>query len=156
MRLYLVCCGLLLTIGNAWAQYAVTVQIIDGKTKEPVIGAAVFLPATNRGGMTDAGGRVRLTDIPTGPQTLRISSLNYQTKEKLLTFPRPDSSRVEVIDVEPTSIGLQGVVVSATRTDSRIEDSPVRVEVLGLEEVEERTGMAPANISQMLAETPGV
>ena len=156
MRLHLVCCGLLLTIGNAWAQYAITLQIIDDKTKEPVIGAAIFLPATNRGGTTDALGQVRLTDIPAGPQILRISSLNYRTKEKQLIFPRPDSSRVEVIDVEPSAIELTGVVVSATRTDSRIEDSPVRVEVLGLEEIEEKTGMKPANIAMLLAETAGV
>ena len=156
MRLYSVCCGLLLTISSAWAQHAVTLQIIDDKTKEPVIGAAVFLPAVNRGGTTDAQGQVRLTDVPTGPQLLRITSLNYETKEKQLIFPRPDPNQVEVVDIEPTSIELVGVVVSATRTDSRIEDSPVRVEVLGLEEIEEKTGMKPANIAMLLAETAGV
>ena len=156
MRLYVVCFGLLLTIGNAWAQHAVTLQLIDDKTKEPVVGAAVFLPALSRGGTTDAQGQVRLTDVPTGPQTLRITSLNYETKEKQLTFPRPNPNRVEVIDIEPMSIELEGVVVSATRTNSRIEDSPVRVEVLGLEEVEEKTGIHPASIAMLLTETAGV
>ena len=156
MRLYIVCCGLLLAIGNARAQHALTLQLIDDKTKEPVVGAAVFLPALSRGSTTDAGGQARFTDLPTGPQTLRITSLGYETKEKTLSFPRPEPDRMEIIDLEPTAIELTGVIISATRTDSRIEDSPVRVEVVGGEEIDEKTGMKPANIAMLLAETAGV
>jgi iron complex outermembrane receptor protein len=51
---------------------------------------------------------------------------------------------------------LEGIVVSATRSEQRIEDVPVRVEVLGREEVEEKMLMTPGDISMMLNETGGL
>lgn len=156
MRHLLFSLRLLLIVSSAPAQHAITVRIIDDKTKEPIVGASILLSALNLGVITDSTGQARLTGISDGEQTLRISSISYKTKDKRLTFPRPDPGAIEEIDIEPTSIELQGVVITATRTDSRIEDSPVRVEVLGLEEIEEKTGMKPANIAMLLAETAGV
>ncbi len=51
---------------------------------------------------------------------------------------------------------LEAVVVTATRSEQRIEDAPVRVEVLGREEVEEKMLMTPGDISMMLNETSGL
>lgn len=51
---------------------------------------------------------------------------------------------------------LEAVIVSATRSEQRIEDAPVRVEVLGREEVEEKMMMTPGDISMMLNETSGL
>jgi iron complex outermembrane receptor protein len=48
------------------------------------------------------------------------------------------------------------VNVSATRSERRIEDDPVRVEVLGVEEVEEKLLMTPGDITMMLNETSGL
>jgi outer membrane receptor for ferrienterochelin and colicins len=51
---------------------------------------------------------------------------------------------------------LEAVVVSATRSEQRIEDAPVRVEVLSREEVEEKMMMTPGDVSMMLNETSGL
>ncbi|HEV2146868.1 MAG TPA: TonB-dependent receptor [Longimicrobiaceae bacterium] len=51
---------------------------------------------------------------------------------------------------------LEGIVVTAMRSEQRIEDVPVRVEVLGREEVEEKMLMTPGDISMMLNETSGL
>ena len=51
---------------------------------------------------------------------------------------------------------LAGVTVSATRSERRIEDDPVRVEVLAVEEVEEKLLMTPGDITMMLNETSGL
>jgi iron complex outermembrane receptor protein len=48
------------------------------------------------------------------------------------------------------------VTVSATRTDRRLEDQPMRVEVLGREEVEEKMLMTPGDIVMMLNEMGGM
>ncbi|MES2444758.1 MAG: TonB-dependent receptor [Pseudomonadota bacterium] len=48
------------------------------------------------------------------------------------------------------------IVVQATRTGRRIQDEPIRVEVLDREEIEEKMMMTPGNISMMVAETGGV
>jgi outer membrane receptor for ferrienterochelin and colicins len=48
------------------------------------------------------------------------------------------------------------VTVSATRTDTRLEDQPMRVEVLDREEIEEKLLMTPGDIVMMLNEMGGM
>ena len=47
-------------------------------------------------------------------------------------------------------------VVASTRTERRIEDQPMRVEVLNREEVEEKMLMTPGDIGMMLNEMGGL
>ena len=48
------------------------------------------------------------------------------------------------------------VIVTATRTDRRIEEEPVRVEVVPAEEVQEKIMMTPGDVSMLLNETNGL
>ncbi|WP_423607083.1 TonB-dependent receptor plug domain-containing protein [Sphingomonas sp. MS122] len=48
------------------------------------------------------------------------------------------------------------IVVQATRTSRRVQDEPVRVEVLGREEIEEKILMRPGNVAMTLSETGGL
>jgi len=51
---------------------------------------------------------------------------------------------------------LEEIVVQATRSRRRVQDVPLRVEVLSGEEIEEKLLMRPGNISMMLNETGGL
>jgi outer membrane receptor for ferrienterochelin and colicins len=51
---------------------------------------------------------------------------------------------------------LEEIIVQATRSRRRVQDEPMRVEVLAGEEVEEKLLMRPGNISMMLNETGGL
>lgn len=51
---------------------------------------------------------------------------------------------------------IDDVIVQSTRSRRRVQDEPVRVEVLGQEEIEEKLLMRPGNISMLLAETGGL
>jgi outer membrane receptor for ferrienterochelin and colicins len=64
--------------------------------------------------------------------------------------PRPDSTRRDSAQT------VSAVRVQATRGDRRVEDEPLRVEVLGEEEVEEKLLMTPGDISMLLNETTGL
>jgi outer membrane receptor for ferrienterochelin and colicins len=48
------------------------------------------------------------------------------------------------------------VIVTSTRTDKRIEDDPIRVEVVPGEEVQEKIMMTPGDVSMLLNETNGL
>jgi outer membrane receptor for ferrienterochelin and colicins len=48
------------------------------------------------------------------------------------------------------------IVVQATRSRRRVQDEPIRVDVLAREEIEEKLLMRPGNIAMMLSETGGV
>jgi iron complex outermembrane receptor protein len=51
---------------------------------------------------------------------------------------------------------VEEIVVQATRSGRRVQDEPIRVEVIGREEIEEKLLMTPGNISMLVAETGGL
>lgn len=51
---------------------------------------------------------------------------------------------------------VEEVLVQATRTGRRVQDEPIRVEVLNREEIEEKIAMRPGNIAMLLSETGGL
>ncbi|WP_443486863.1 TonB-dependent receptor plug domain-containing protein [Novosphingobium aerophilum] len=48
------------------------------------------------------------------------------------------------------------IVVQATRSGRRVQDEPIRVDILDREEIEEKLLMRPGNIAMLVSETPGV
>jgi outer membrane receptor for ferrienterochelin and colicins len=48
------------------------------------------------------------------------------------------------------------VIVQATRSGRRVQDEPIRVDVIGREEIEEKIAMRPGNIAMLLSETGGL
>lgn len=57
---------------------------------------------------------------------------------------------------EDEATQIDDVIVQSTRSRRRVQDEPVRVEVLDQEEIEEKLLMRPGNISMLLAETGGL
>jgi len=51
---------------------------------------------------------------------------------------------------------IEEVVVQSTRSGRRVQDEPIRVEVINQEEIEEKITMRPGNIALLLAETGGL
>src|SRR5688572_4294647 len=56
----------------------------------------------------------------------------------------------EVPEIEET------VVVTATRSNRRLQDEPLRVEVIDREEIEEKALMTPGSVAMLLGETTGL
>ncbi len=48
------------------------------------------------------------------------------------------------------------IIIQATRTGRRVQDEPIRVDVINREEIEEKLLMTPGNIAMLVSETPGV
>ena len=60
------------------------------------------------------------------------------------------------VDLEAEIVLKEEITVTATRTEVRIEDVPLRVEVLQQEEIEEKALMTPGDIAMLLNETSGL
>ncbi len=146
---------LLSSASAAVAQSPLRVLVRDARTHTPLPGVTVAIPALKIGAATDATGQATLPDLPAGPQPVQFSSLGYEAQTRTFTLPQPDDTPA-VVELEPGGVELEGVVVEATRTNSRIEDVPVRIEVLGPEELEEKTSMRPSNIAMLLTEASGI
>lgn len=68
----------------------------------------------------------------------------------------PGQNPGEPLTTEPHEEEVEEVIVQATRASRRLQDEPIRVEVIGREEIEEKSLMTPGNISTLVNETPGI
>jgi len=71
----------------------------------------------------------------------------------LLLVQTPPSKPTDPADVPEVK---EEITVSATRTDRRLQDEPVRVEVIDREEIEEKALMTPGSVAMLLGETTGL
>lgn len=118
----------------------------------PVAGVEIVVAGvTSR---TDAVGAV---SIAVAPGSLSVVIIKEGFEPQNLTVEiRAGEARTLTIDLEPQTAIAEHVTVAATRTDKRIEDQPMRVEVLGADEIQEKVMMTPGDIVMMLNETGGL
>ena len=137
--------------GPASAQDArVTVRVESDGT--PVEGAQVS--SGSRGALTDATGAA-VVPLPVGDHVLRVTRIGYAVAEVTLTVSSSAAATV-VVELEEEAIEVEEIVVLSTRTGRRIEDEPLRVEVVSREEIEEKLLMTPGDIGMLLNETAGL
>src|SRR5690349_19776263 len=103
---------------------------------------------------TDPAGRVTLQIAP-GEVQITVSKNGFGPTTVTATVA-PGEVHVVPITLEPQLALEEHVTVSATRTDKRIEDQPMRVEVLDAEEIAEKQLMTPGDIVMMLNEMGGL
>jgi outer membrane receptor for ferrienterochelin and colicins len=148
--------GVFLFSSLLYGQNTFQAIIRDVKTNDPIPGVVAFIHALNTGGTSDSAGKITISHIPDSIYTFQFSVLGYKSKQLQISFPLKQPETFPAILLEASGTELNEVVVSSTRTNSRIEDIPVRVEVLGSEEVNEEIEMKPSNISKLLGETSGI
>ncbi len=104
---------------------------------------------------TDAEG-VAVLAVPAGQATIVVSKATFVsvTVDVAVTAGSDRTVAVELVP-EPT-VEETVTVVASTRTGGRIEDQPMRVEVLAREEIEEKMLMTPGDIVMMLNEMGGM
>ncbi|GAA4505607.1 hypothetical protein GCM10023172_33700 [Hymenobacter ginsengisoli] len=141
-----------LSLPAAVRAQSITIVLRDSTSRQPLIGASVGVPGTGVGGTTDARGLVQLAPAPAVGTRLRAEALGYRAR--LFAAPAPGAAPLTVL-LAPSAAAIEEVVVMATRTNSRIEDQPERIEVLGQEEVEEEGGIKPGNIASLLGDIAG-
>lgn len=103
---------------------------------------------------TDATGVATLRLAP-GAHVIITSRLGFTPDTLALTLQSGQDTTV-VVALEARAAEIEHVVVAATRAERRVEDSPLRVEVVDEEEVAEKTAMTPGDIAMMLNETAGL
>ena len=133
------------------AQNAIKVVVTDSTTNEPIIGVAVQIEGTSLGNVTDTEGVAEINNPPKGKHNLVVSFVGYRKFVLPLEFPLSDAAILK-IKLASEVEDLEVVTVSASRTNSRIEDIATKVEVLGAEDVEEENSIKPANIGSLLGD----
>lgn len=139
----------------ALAQHRLIARIINDNTHLPVPGAVVSIPELNLGNDSDSTGLAILHQVPQGQQHVRVSCMGYETKNIFVNSPQAAGDTLQ-IDLEPSGQELHEVIISTTRNNSSIQDIPVRVEVIGADDINEKIGSTPANVSELLGEANGI
>ena len=132
---------------------AATVRVQARDADKPVDGAEVVVAgATHR---TDATGT---TTIVTAPGAVEITVLKPGFAPTTASVQvAAGATQDVVVELQPQpSLEETVTVVASTRTDKRLEDQPMRVEVLAREEIEEKMLMTPGDIVMMLNEMGGM
>ncbi|MBC8484769.1 MAG: TonB-dependent receptor [Bacteroidetes bacterium] len=138
------------------AQNTFTAIVKDSLTNELLIGSTAVLKGTTNGSSADINGKIEIKNIPDGKQTIVFNYIGYEKKELNFIFPLADSLKGQIIYLKSEAMEIEEIVVTSTRTDSRIDEIPIKVEVLGGEELNERGSIKPTNISNLLSESTGI
>lgn len=139
---------------HAGAQHTLNILVQDSATAEPLPGASAVLVGTPRAATADADGRMTFRDLADGPQVFRFALVGYRGREVTVTLPR--STPDLVVRLASANEELEEAVVTATRTGSRIDDVPQKIEVLGADELLEEGSLEPGNVMGLLGDISSV
>ncbi|MEM6515091.1 MAG: TonB-dependent receptor [Bacteroidota bacterium] len=120
----ILCFGL---IGNAQNnEYTVSGQITS--SGQPVPYATIFVKSANNGTNADENGLYKLT-VNASKLTLVVKSQGYRTQERMVEFSS-GNAKTENFELVEDALGLDQIVVSATRNQIGKKEAPVIVKVL--------------------------
>ncbi|MGE5350464.1 MAG: TonB-dependent receptor [Acidobacteriota bacterium] len=145
---------LLLIYSVSNAQNVFKARVLDSETKEALAGVTVQLEGTSNGAQSDSAGNVTIRNVPNGNDKFQFSFVGYEASEIEIKYPQPETTLV--ISLKPVSLSTSEVMVTSLRSTSRIEDLPIKIEVLGYDEINEENGIAPGNIVSLLGDISGV
>jgi outer membrane receptor for ferrienterochelin and colicins len=118
----------------------------------PVEGARVSAGAI--ASHTDVAGQAVLR-LAGGDHTVRVTAAGFRAASVRGRI-RAGADTLVVVELEPDVHEGEEIIVASTRRERRIEDEPIRIEVMGREEVEEKLLMTPGDIAMLLNEAPGL
>jgi len=148
MRLLLLLCSKPLL-----AQQPVTLHIINDETHQLIPGVTIHITPGDKYLTADTLGNVFLPSLSPGKYTLECTAAGCREKEITITLPL--ASHTLTIALDPDIQTMQDVVISSTRTNRLLKNSPLTVQVIDREDIDEGIGQSPANIRELLTELSG-
>jgi len=140
----------LLSFGSAGAQTDNGLVRIEVRSQgEAVVGASVLV-----NGATSVTDRRGIADLSIAPGSVDLTV----TKDGYL----PSAIAITVVTGERRAVSVElqrleeEVIVAATRSNTRLQDQPLRVEVIDQEEIEEKAMMTPGSVAMLVSETTGL
>lgn len=133
----------------AIAQSILNGTIVDSETKEPLAGANIVIKELNRGIATNNEGQFRFENLEKGDYTLHITFIGYHDQK--LKIDITDKETFLEIKMIPSSIEMEKVMITATRTKRKVEDLPGQNEIIEKEEIEEFPTTNSDDILQSIA-----
>lgn len=125
-------------------------KVMDISSQEPLIGVNILVQGKVTGTVTDTRGNFNLQVDEAPPIVLVVSIVGYQGKEVEVTAA--NASNLTISLEEQTILG-QEVVISASRIEENILESPVTIEKMDILAIQQA---APPNFYDAIANLKGV
>jgi iron complex outermembrane receptor protein/outer membrane receptor for ferrienterochelin and colicins len=135
------------------AQEIFRVTVKDKATAQVLANVSVA-PVGGKGVITNDNGQAVIPGLTAGKHTIQFSSVGYGSYT--LTVTLPDTTWHEVLLTATHKEMEEVTVVASTRNNQRMENSPMKVEVLGKEEMDEENAIKPGNIASILGDVSGI
>ena len=133
---YLLLTLLVLTFSTLNAQdFKIDGTVTDKGTGDPLAGVNIVVAETYIGTVTDANGKFTLSSTKQPPFIIRISMIGSSPVEMKITGSESSLN----FELEETVIFGQEIVVSASRMEETILQTPVSVEKLGIRDLQKTT-----------------
>ena len=131
---------------------SLTGRAVDAETGRPLPGAEIRLGEADRArAVAGPDGRWRVAGLAPGSYRVEARHLGYRATE--LTVRHPSGADPVELELRPTAISLDALVVTASRRSQRLADVPITTEVVGREDVVE-TGAT--DVASVLVERTGI
>jgi iron complex outermembrane receptor protein len=96
-----------------------------------------------------------ILQLAAGAHVIVVTKLGFRPDTIAITVRASiDTTVIAVLAEEPMTV--DAMIVSSTRSERRVEDTPLRVETIDDEELAEKVAMAPGDIGMLLNETGGL
>jgi outer membrane receptor for ferrienterochelin and colicins len=129
-----------------------TIRVEVRTETAPVAGAMVTLNGISV--QSDQDG-LAITTLPLGRVYVTVSKEGFLPAKTTLQVDEAREWQI-AFELQPQKQREDEVTVYATRTETRLQDLPTRVEVLDADEIDEKTMMTPGDIVMMLNEMGGL
>ena len=127
-------------------------HVIDKTTGEHLPYIVVMLKGTTIGVTTENTGHYMIRNIPEGSFTVEVSAIGYKTQTREIKVRKGRSYEVN-FTLEEDFVQIDGVIVSATRSETTRKMSPTLVNVVGMDTYNKTNA---TTVAQGLAFQPGI
>lgn len=127
-------------------------RVLNGTTKEPIIGATINVEKINLGAITNNQGEFSIIKINNGKYLLKISMIGFETKILKLEFPLITEQKFD-IELKEIVILTKDIVVTAGKKIQTVQEVPISMSVIDLKTIQQRNN---TDIDKILDYVPGV
>ena len=146
---------MLLFWSNLFSQNNFNCFVKDAESKETLAGVTAKISGRTKATASDANGSIAFSNLVAGSIKIIFTYVGYESQT--VSFQIPQGDTVQIIYLQKAAVeAAEEVIITSSRTNSRIEDLPTKVEVLGSEEVDEEAGTIPGNIASLLGDIAGI
>ena len=155
MKIISIITGILFFSVNVFSQNNFNCFIKDAESKEILTGVTAKINGSTKEIASNANGSIAFINLPAGNIKITFSFVGYDNQT--IGFQIPQGDTVQIIYLQKAAAKTEEeVIITSSRTNSRIEDLPTKVEVLGSEEVDEEASTIPGNIASLLGDIAGI